>query len=183
MANQSRSQTLLIRMISKLIAWCAPTSVKLACVRICWYGNRTSSLAVNVEAVLGTQIYLTNGALAVYEAFPSISSARQSPREATLGARFVKTSMRRLPAPIIRKGKRAEGQDDLPPPKRDFVPFSNLSGFTGLFSTGEDPVWIIATDHGPAQILDHADKGIYGFAVSDETGCYTVQTRQVSVGG
>lgn len=88
--------------------------------------------------------------------------------------------MRRLPVPIIRKGKRAEEQDSMPPPKRDFVQFSNLSGFTGLFSTGEDPVWLIATDHGPAQILDHADKGVYGFSGPNDDGEYTIQTRQVS---
>lgn len=81
--------------------------------------------------------------------------------------------------PIVRKGKRAEGQDDLPPPKRDFIPFSDLSGYTGVFSTGEDPVWLIATDHGPARILDHADKGVYGFTSSDGNGDFVVQTRQV----
>jgi cleavage and polyadenylation specificity factor subunit 1 len=145
------------------------------------------SLACRDRGLTGflSQILLANGSLAVYEAFPSISAASSSSREASLGVRFVKVATRRLSMPVARRGKRGAGEDELPPPRREFVPFSRLQGLTGLFATGEDPFWILATDHGPARLFDHADKGVYGFssiAFEAEEAQYMIQSKAVSGG-
>ena len=131
-------------------------------------------------------ILLKNGALAVYEAFPSISAAASATRPATLGVRFVKVLTKRLPNPPPRR--RGAAPEDFPPAKRELVPFNDLNGYTGVFVTGEEPAWLVAADHGPAQLYDHGEKGVYSFSpVAFEAGDgidFVVQSKQgASVAG
>jgi hypothetical protein len=135
---------------------------------------------VNTHPILinsSEQILLKNGSLAVYEGFTAVSAALSSTRPATLGVRFVKTLTRRLPA-ISRK----KTSDNLPPPRREFVSFNDIGGYSGAFVTGEDSLWLITSDHGPARLFDHFEKGIYGFSklVGGENE-YVVQSRSVSL--
>lgn len=49
--------------------------------------------------------------------------------------------------------------------------------------TGDDPLWLVASDHGSAKLIDHSDKGIYAFspvAFGAEGAHYLVQSRTVS---
>lgn len=132
-------------------------------------------------------ILLTNGALAVYEAFPSISAAASSTRPATLAFRFVKVLTRRLPVPPPRR--RNAAPEDFPPARRELVPFAGLGGYSGAFVTGEEPYWLVAADHGPAQLYEHAEKGVYAFAKVEgaqgaEADEFVVQSKQgASVAG
>lgn len=123
---------------------------------------------------------MKNGALAVYEAFPSISAATVS-RPSSLAVRFVKTVTRRLP--IVVRARAKAGDNSIPPPKRELVEFESIDGYSGAFLTGEDPLWILASDHGPVRLFDHAEKGIYGFSKlsSNADGKeYVTQSRTVS---
>ncbi|BGP50192.1 mRNA cleavage and polyadenylation factor subunit [Rhodotorula kratochvilovae] len=109
-------------------------------------------------------ILLTNGQLAVYEAFASLSAvspvAPSSARVPRLAARFVKTLVRHVPsAPLRRKGASAA---DLPPPKRDFVAFAALAGAgAAVLLTGEEAVWVVKGAHGPARAVENAERGVY----------------------
>lgn len=125
------------------------------------------------------QILLTNGSLAVYEAFSSTSApVPSSTRNATLGVRFVKVLNRRLSIPVVRRSKVV---DAIPPAAREFVPFHDLASFSGAFITGEDPLWLLATDHGPARLFDHSDRSIYGFTLDSGIGQYLIQSKTVSL--
>ncbi|KAI5476013.1 cleavage and polyadenylation specificity factor subunit 1 [Pseudohyphozyma bogoriensis] len=120
---------------------------------------------IQIDRISCFFILLSNGSFAAYEAIPSISAAATSSRPESLGVRFVKTVTKRLPTLIARRPKRgAVDQDVLEPPRREFVPFTGIQGYTGAFVTGEDPFWILASDHGPAHIYDHGEKAIYGFS-------------------
>lgn len=127
------------------------------------------------------QILLSNGSLAVYEAFPSISAAASSTRPASLGVRFVKVVIRRLPTPVFRRPK--PGVPEVEVPRREFVRFSQIQGYAGVFVTGEDPLWLVASDHGPARLVEHSEKGIFGFsqaAFDASDADFVMQTRTVS---
>lgn len=119
---------------------------------------------------------MSNGSLAAYEAFPSTSAPATLSRRATLGVRFVKVATRRLSVPVIRRGKVV---DDLPPPRRDLIPFENLASYSGAFITGEDPIWLIASDHGPIHLYDHSDKSVYGFSAAATVGECLIQSKSV----
>ena len=143
-----------------------------------------------------SQILLTNGQLAVYEAFPSRSAVPSvpptSPRPPRLATRFVKTLVRHLPsAPIRRKGA-ASSPADLPPAKRDFVPFASLaSAGAAVLVTGEEAVWLVKGAHGPARAVENVERGMYaavelgGGQQQDERGGeqegdeMAMQTREV----
>lgn len=48
--------------------------------------------------------------------------------------------------------------------------------------TGEDPLWLLASDHGPARIFDHSEKKVYGFSklmAEGEEADYIFQSRIV----
>ncbi|KAL8292101.1 hypothetical protein RQP46_001567 [Phenoliferia psychrophenolica] len=122
-------------------------------------------------------ILLSNGSFAAYEGFPSVLSARPSTRPSgSLGVRFVKVLVKRLPAP---RTKRTPG-DTLEAPRRDLVPFHDVQGFSGAFVLGEDPFWLVAADHGQAHLYEHGEKGVYGFSPCrfEEEGGYVVQSRE-----
>ncbi|GAA6007203.1 cleavage/polyadenylation factor CFT1 [Rhodotorula paludigena] len=112
-------------------------------------------------------ILLTNGLLAIYEAVASMSavspvSPNSSSRPPRLAARFVKTHVRYLPsAPARRKGTQA-AVPDLPPPRRDFCPFSHVGGMSGVLITGEEAVWVLKGPHGSTQCIESSDRGVYG---------------------
>ncbi|KAM0749012.1 hypothetical protein T439DRAFT_382097 [Meredithblackwellia eburnea MCA 4105] len=121
-------------------------------------------------------ILLTNGSLAVYEGHSSVSAASSATRpEGSLGLRFVKVCIKRLPPPR----RRVAGSPE--PAKREFVPFACVDGYSGVFVTGEDPMWVLAADHGQANIYEHSVKGVYSFSeftFEDEGAGYIVQTRE-----
>lgn len=127
------------------------------------------------------QILLTNGSLAIYEAFPSILAARSASRPSgSLGVRFVKTLIKRLPAPA--RAKPGPGDVQLEAPRRDLVAFARVQGYDGVFVSGEDPLWLVATDHGPVRGYEHGEKGVYGFSGwSEGEEGYVVQSREVRV--
>lgn len=130
------------------------------------------------------QILMSNGALAIYEAFPSTTAEHPSSRPRSLGVRFVKSVTRRLPLLMPRRTRKGEGEGDvLPPPRREFVPFLDVQGYSGVCVTGEDPLLLIAPDHGPVRIYDYGEKGLYGFSKivseSAEAG-YVAVSRSVS---
>ncbi|GAA5944861.1 hypothetical protein JCM3775_003540 [Rhodotorula graminis] len=116
---------------------------------------------------LHLMILLTNGQLAVYESFPSRSAVPSvppsSPRPPRLATRFVKTLVRHLPsAPIRRKGA-TSSPADLPPPRREFVPFASLSSAgAAVLVTGEEAVWLVKGAHGPVRAVENAERGVYG---------------------
>ncbi|KAK4697553.1 cleavage and polyadenylation specificity factor subunit 1, partial [Phenoliferia sp. Uapishka_3] len=119
-------------------------------------------------------ILLTNGSFAAYEGFPSVIAARPSTRpNGSLGVRFVKVLVKRLPAP------RTKRQGDLEPARRSIVPFSHVQGYSGAFILGEDPFWLVASDHGPAHLYEHSEKGLYGFSgfTFGSEGGYLSQSR------
>lgn len=119
---------------------------------------------------------LSNGSFAAYEGFPSVLSARPATRpSSSLGVRFIKTLVKRLPAPRGRK------LGDLEPPRRGLVSFAAVQGFTGAFVLGEEPFWLVAADHGPAHLYEHSEKHVYGFSgcAFDEQGGYLVQSKEV----
>ncbi|GAA5859437.1 hypothetical protein JCM8547_006821 [Rhodosporidiobolus lusitaniae] len=122
-------------------------------------------------------VLLTNGTLAVYEAFdaavkPISPSSPSSPR---LAARFVKTLVRQLAGPLPRR--KGAAASDLPPPRRDLVTFDNVGGQNGVFVTGEEGLWIVKDEHGPVRAVEHAERGVYGIA-STGNGEFLMQTRQ-----
>lgn len=122
---------------------------------------------------------MKNGSLAVYEGFPSISSASTSSSASTLGVRFVKVLTRKLSTTIVKRNKDPESK---PLARREFVPFSDLGGYSGVFLTGEDPLWLLATDHGPTRLFDHAEKGVYAFStlrLESDTSRYIMQSKLV----
>lgn len=50
--------------------------------------------------------------------------------------------------------------------------------------TGDDPLWLIASDHGSAKLIDHSEKSVYAFspvAFAAEGAHYLVQSRTVSL--
>lgn len=50
-----------------------------------------------------------------------------------------------------------------------------------MFLTGEDPMWLVASDHGSARLFDHSEKGIYAFTrAAGEGGRFLVQSKVVS---
>lgn len=101
----------------------------------------------------------------------------------SLGVRFVKTLTRRLPITIARRPRPGVAEDELPLARREFVPFTSFGRFSGVFSTGEDPFWLIATDHGPVRHFDHGERGVYSFSpqASDSEGAdYIVRSKTVS---
>ncbi|GAA5901725.1 hypothetical protein JCM8208_003569 [Rhodotorula glutinis] len=116
---------------------------------------------------LHLMILLTNGQLAVYEAFPSRSAIPSvppsSPRPPRLATRFVKTLVRHLPsAPIRRKGA-PSSPADLPPARREFVPFASLSSAgAAVLVTGEEALWLVKGAHGPARAVENGERGVYG---------------------
>ncbi|GAA5925405.1 hypothetical protein JCM1841_002835 [Sporobolomyces salmonicolor] len=135
-------------------------------------------------------VLLANGSMAVYEAFPSLSSAvsRSSadstqPPQPRLALRFVKTLVRHIPLAIPRrKGAGAQSSSDLPPARRELVPFANVSGHAGAFLTGEEAFWLVKGAHGPARCVESAERGVYAFAglerTQQEGGECIVQTRE-----
>ncbi|GAA5822884.1 hypothetical protein JCM3770_004565, partial [Rhodotorula araucariae] len=137
-------------------------------------------------------ILLTNGQLAVYEAFASLSAVAPvtptAPRAPRLAARFVKTLVRHVPAaPVRRKGAGVGTGADLalPPPKRGFVPFAALAGAgAAVLLTGDEAVWLVKGSHGPARAVEHAERGVYAAvelagapAGAEEAGEMVLQTR------
>lgn len=113
------------------------------------------------------QILLTNGQLAAYEAFPSPTAVPpvppSAPRPPRFAARFVKTLVRHIPtAAPRRKGAQAA---ELPPAKRDLVPFTSLSSAgAAVLLTGEEAVWLVKGAHGPARAVENGERGVYGAA-------------------
>ncbi|SCZ90601.1 BZ3500_MvSof-1268-A1-R1_Chr9g10894 [Microbotryum saponariae] len=125
-------------------------------------------------------VLLKNGAMAVYEAMPSITAGESSrpDRTASLGVRFVKMLTKRLPLPVRRKAKRGlDEEEPLPSPRREFIPFINIDGFSGWFVTGDDPFWFIASDHGPVRYVESSEKNLYGFSPSANGDGYLVQSK------
>ncbi|GAA5916679.1 hypothetical protein JCM5296_000765 [Sporobolomyces johnsonii] len=130
-------------------------------------------------------VLLANGSMAVYEAFPSLSSVPSlSPADSAqpppprLALRFVKTLVRHIPLAVPRrKGAGAQSSSDLPPPRRELVPFANVSGHTGAFWTGEEAFWLVKGAHGPARCVESAERGVYAFIGLDRGEC-AVQTRE-----
>lgn len=165
----------------RFISWCVEASTRMACTELT---KRAS------------QILLTSGKLAVYEAFPSLSAVPQSSDVSSsppprLAVRFVKTLVRHLPsAPLRRKG--AAAASDLPPPRRDFLPFSSISGHAGVLLSGEEAFWLLKGDHSPARCFESSDRCVYGVVElgggqqRDERGGpvegdeLAMQTREVS---
>jgi cleavage and polyadenylation specificity factor subunit 1 len=83
----------------------------------------------------------------------------------SLGVRFVKVVARRLPIPLVRRARPGvDTSDDLPPPRREFIPFSHFGAYSGVFITGEDPFWLLASDHGPAHLYDYSEKNVHAFS-------------------
>ncbi|GAA5823369.1 hypothetical protein JCM11251_007584 [Rhodosporidiobolus azoricus] len=143
-----------------------PDDLKLD--RICF-----APVGPNGQAKLHLFVLLSNGTLAVYEAFASRSaaspslhrSAREPPADSPrLAVRFVKTLLRHLPTiPTRRKGA-AASDSDLPPLKRSLIPFASIANHSGIFITGEEAVWIMKGSHGPAYATESTTKGVYALA-------------------
>lgn len=85
--------------------------------------------------------------------------------------------------PIARRGRNAvAGDDESPPARREFVPFAGFGAYSGVFVTGEDPFWLVASDHGPVRLFDHGEKGVYSFSPIFFTAAdahYIVQSKTV----
>ncbi|GAA5945459.1 hypothetical protein JCM10213_005995, partial [Rhodosporidiobolus nylandii] len=131
-------------------------------------------------------VLLANGTLAVYEAFASMSSvpppsaaasASAQAEEPRLAVRWVKTLVRHLPTAPRRKGASAS---DLPPPRRELVPFSSVAGHAGVFLTGEEALWILKGPHGPAFAREAGVRGVYGFVGLSELGEGQKEERTLS---
>ncbi|KAK4054607.1 mRNA cleavage and polyadenylation factor subunit [Microbotryomycetes sp. JL221] len=118
-------------------------------------------------------ILLENGTLAVYEAVPALTP-QKSHRPMSLGCRFVKTAMRRL-ANSSRRGH----TDVDEAPRRDLIALTCGPGESrAVFVTGDEPVWVVASDHGPARVFDAAERNVYGVAdVGD--GLFAVQVGEI----
>lgn len=158
----------------------------------------------NGQEKLHLFLLLSNGTLAVYETFASLSaaapvapSAGEAPSEdPRLAIRLVKTLLRHLPTiPTRRKGA-AASEGDLPPPKRSLVPFTSIANHAGVFVTGEEAVWILKGSHGPAYATETATRGVYALVEAgtagqkeekvqggrdvEEGGDFILQSREVS---
>lgn len=85
--------------------------------------------------------------------------------------------------PIVRRGRKPVAEDAEPTPaRREFVPFSNFAAHSGVFVTGEDPFWLVASDHGPVRLFDHGEKGVYSFSpifFNAGDAQYVVQSKAV----
>ncbi|KAM0789430.1 hypothetical protein ACM66B_000255 [Microbotryomycetes sp. NB124-2] len=116
-------------------------------------------------------VLLRNGTLAVYEAVPAFPLT--SRRDVSLGARFVKVAMRRF-----NETPRRTRDSQFSTARRDFVcgQFGPQNSHAACV-TGEEPVWIVCSDHGPARIVDAADKSVYGLAALD-SGYVLIQDRE-----
>jgi hypothetical protein len=118
---------------------------------------------------------LRGGTLAVYEAAPDFASAPNfADRELFLAVRFIKSMARQL-------GGRATHGDDIEP-KRRLSPFTLVGGLSGVFVTGDMPLWLLASDQGPARLLESAQKGVFSFSSFDgheHPNGFALGTREV----
>jgi cleavage and polyadenylation specificity factor subunit 1 len=105
---------------------------------------------------------LEDGTLIIYEAFEDFGYASLRPGvEKTFGLRWVKVDAQALGT--SKRSRSANDSDALGPAARHFIPFSGLSGYDGVFVTGENPIWLLKDDVGPPRLVESTLKPVYGF--------------------
>ena len=108
---------------------------------------------------------------ALYEAVPTYERTVER-SQGSLGMRLSKivskrlvTTGHKLCAPsVVRFDLRREGG----------------ARFSGLFITGARPLWVVATEHGPARFFEHAESPVSAFCPSGGDGAYVAQLGDVS---
>ena len=98
----------------------------------------------------------------IYEAFEDFGYASLRPGvDKTLGLRWVKVDAQALGT--SKRPRSANDSDSLGPAARQFIPFSDLAGYNGVFVTGENPVWLLKDDVGPSRLVESTMGPVYGF--------------------
>lgn len=105
---------------------------------------------------------MEDGSLIVYEAFEDFGYATLRPgSDKTLALRWVKVQSQALGT--AKRARTTKDGDSMGPAARRFVPFSRLSGYDGVYITGENPCWLLKDDVAPCRMFESAFKPAYGF--------------------
>ncbi|KAG7452675.1 uncharacterized protein BT62DRAFT_989773 [Guyanagaster necrorhizus] len=113
-------------------------------------------------------VFLRNGQMAVYQILPAGSAAEtpSSPRASTLKIKFVKTYSKAFE---IQRSEETERSAIAEQKRisRTFIPFvttcSSGASFSGVFFTGDNPSWIIASDKGGVQLYPSGHGVVHSF--------------------
>lgn len=116
---------------------------------------------------------MKSGNIALYEHLPPTSSSESGP----LISRYLRVSVRQLPSRPARRTK-TENPNGLYEDgglRRELRSFKDINGFQGAFLSGDAPLWILATDVGPARFFECPSKPVSGLAESfpgnDDAAC------------
>jgi cleavage and polyadenylation specificity factor subunit 1 len=102
-------------------------------------------------------------------------------RELFLAVRFVKSMARQLGGRSV-AARGGDADDDWSQPKRHLNTFTSVGGLDGVFVTGDQPLWLLASDQGPARLLESAQKGVFSFSSfggDEHPNGFALGTREV----
>ncbi|KAH8927140.1 hypothetical protein BT69DRAFT_1278235 [Atractiella rhizophila] len=110
-------------------------------------------------------LWLSSGAIAVYEAVTREDPINAIKPGLSLNLRFVKVAVSALTPPTNTKLKAPEeAGETIGEAVVELVSFENVGGYSGALITGQNPVWILSSDHGHARFFQSNCRSILAFS-------------------